>query len=188
MTGGLFETSLPLPEGLVYEPEALSFAEEQALLDSIRPLEFGEVRMHGIVARRRVIQLGWHYGFSRRALTPGREMPAFLLPIRERVGALTGTEPAAFSEALITEYAPGAAIGWHRDAPPFDVIVGVSLLSPCRFRFRRGPAGGRETRELVLAPRSIYVLDGPARTEWEHSIPPATELRYSITFRTLRPR
>jgi alkylated DNA repair dioxygenase AlkB len=92
----------------------------------------------------------------------------------------------AFSEALVTEYQPGATIGWHRDAPPFGVVGGVSLASPCRFRFRRGRPGAWETCELTLPPRSAYVLDGPARGEWQHSIPPVQALRYSITFRTIR--
>jgi alkylated DNA repair dioxygenase AlkB len=89
-------------------------------------------------------------------------------------------------EVLVTEYTPGAGIGWHRDAPMFGVVVGVSLLGACRFRFRRGKDATAETRAVELAPRSAYVLDGEARTLWQHSIPPARALRYSVTFRTLR--
>jgi len=89
---------------------------------------------------------------------------------------------------LVTEYPVGATIGWHRDAPPFGIVVGVSLLSACRFRFRRTVNDRVERAETELAPRSAYVLSGPARTEWQHSIPPTTALRYSITFRTLRRR
>jgi alkylated DNA repair dioxygenase AlkB len=87
---------------------------------------------------------------------------------------------------LVTEYTPGAGIGWHRDAPSFGVVVGVSLLGPCRFRFARGAGGARETRAVILEPRSAYVLSGPARWQWQHSIPPGKTARYSITFRTMR--
>ena len=87
---------------------------------------------------------------------------------------------------MLTEYPPGAPIGWHRDAPPFGDVIGISLLSACRFRFRRGRTGAWETTEVQLMPRSIYLLTGPARTEWEHCIPAVSALRYSITFRTLR--
>jgi alkylated DNA repair dioxygenase AlkB len=106
--------------------------------------------------------------------------------LRERAASFAAVEPTALAEALITEYSPGAAIGWHKDAYPFDLVIGISLVSASRFRFRRGKVRAWETAELPLPPRSIYVLTGPARTEWEHSIPPVKELRYSVTFRTLR--
>ena len=161
-------------------------SEHLALVEIIRTLEFHEVRMHGVVARRRVIQYGWKYTFDGARLTQGPDLPAFLLPLRDRAAALVPVPTAALSEALLTEYQPGAPIGWHRDAPGFGIVVGVSLLSACRFRFRRGPERGSERVTLTLEPRSAYVLSGPARTEWQHSIPEVDTLRYSITFRTLR--
>jgi DNA oxidative demethylase len=110
-------------------------------------------------------------------------VPAWLLPLRERAGALAGIPAEAFEEVLVTEYPTGSGIGWHRDAPMFgDAVVGVSLRAPCRMRFRREG----ETAAIELAPRSAYVLSGPARTLWQHSIPATKDLRYSITFRTLR--
>ena len=102
--------------------------------------------------------------------------------------AFAALRPADLSEGIVTEYAPGAPIGWHRDAPGFGVVVGISLLAAARFRFRRGKVGAWETVEVRLEPRSIYVLTGPARTEWQHNIPPVDALRYSVTFRTLRKR
>src|SRR5690606_40647213 len=84
------------------------------------------------------------------------------------------------------EYPPGASIGWHRDRGVFDRIIGVSLLSPCLFRLRRKRGDRWDRTSLVAVPRSVYLLSGSARTEWEHSIPPVDTLRYSITFRTLR--
>jgi alkylated DNA repair dioxygenase AlkB len=175
-----------LPDGFRYEADFLSSSEERRLVEQIRLLEFHEVRMRGVAAKRRAIQYGWKYNFESFDMTKGPAIPDFLLPIRDRAAALAGVAPDQLSEGLIMEYSPGAAIGWHRDAAGFGIVAGISLLSPCRFRFRRGRTGAWETRELRLAPRSIYLLTGPARAEWQHSIPAVRELRYSITFRTMR--
>src|SRR5919202_4401508 len=113
-------------------------------------------------------------------------IPPWLLPVRETAAELASVEPDALVEALVQRYPEGAQIGWHRDAPMFGTVVGVSLLAPARMRFRRGPAGGRSTFELELEPRSGYVLAGEARTKWQHHVPPTKALRYSITFRTVR--
>jgi alkylated DNA repair dioxygenase AlkB len=174
------------PDGFRYEADLITAAEEAAVLDEIRKLEFHAVQMRGVTARRRVIQYGWKYSFDRSRLAPGPEIPAFLLPCRDRAAAFAQVDPASLSEALLTEYQPGAPIGWHRDAPGFELIVGISLLSACRFRFRRGAGRGSERVSVALEPRSAYVLSGPARSEWQHSIPGVDALRYSITFRTLR--
>jgi alkylated DNA repair dioxygenase AlkB len=88
---------------------------------------------------------------------------------------------------MITEYAPGAGIGWHRDRPQFEDVVGVSFLAPCRFRFRQRQADGWRRASFNAEPRSAYLLRGPARRDWEHSIPRLQTLRYSITFRSFRP-
>jgi alkylated DNA repair dioxygenase AlkB len=129
-----------------------------------------------------------NYSFETFKATPGPPIPGFLLPLRERAAAFAAVDADALAEALITEYPPGAAIGWHRDAAPFDIVIGISLLSASRMRFRRGKVRAWQTREVLLPPRSAYVLTGPARTQWEHSIPPVKELRYSVTFRTMRTR
>ena len=181
----LFDDLTTLPEGFIYRPDFLDVAEERDLLEVIRSLEFREVRMHGVVARRRVIQYGWRYQFDGARLSEGPALPAFLDPLRDRAAAMARVAPDALSEALLTEYPPGAPIGWHRDAPGFGIVVGVSLLSACRFRFRRGPERGSDRLAITLEPRSAYLLAGPARSEWQHSIPEVGTLRYSITFRTL---
>ena len=167
----LFDDLQRLPEGFVYQTEFIAPAEERALLERIATVEFHAVEMRGVVARRRVIQYGWKYAFDRARLTPGPELPDFLASLRDRAAALAGVESAALSEGLLTEYAAGAPIGWHRDAPGFGIVVGISLLAACRFRFRRGPERGSERVSLTLEPRSAYVLSGPARSEWQHSIP-----------------
>lgn len=176
----------PQIEGLKYEETFIPPDEELVLLECIRSLEFNEMRMRGVVARRRVIHYGVNYSFETFRASPGPPIPDFLLPLRARAAAFAAVGEEQLAEALITEYSPGATIGWHKDAAPFDVVIGISLASTCRFRFRRGKVRAWETAEIVMPPRSAYVLDGPARREWEHSIPAVEDLRYSITFRTLR--
>jgi alkylated DNA repair protein (DNA oxidative demethylase) len=142
--------------------------------------------MRGQIARRRVVHFGWRYGYATWRIEPGPPPPEFLGSLRARVAALAGVESEKLAEVLVTEYPPGAAIGWHRDAPQFGDVVGVSLLAPCRLRFRRARGGGMATWEIALAPRSAYLLRGAARWAWQHSIPAVAALRYSVTFRTLR--
>jgi DNA oxidative demethylase len=175
------------PDGFDYYPDFLSVAEECRLIEQIAALEFSEVRMHGVTAKRRVAHFGWIYGYESWRLMPGPRLPDFLLPLRMRAATLLGREPKELSEALITEYPPGAGIGWHRDAPMFGpAVIGISLASACRFRFRRDHAGRAESRTLRLEPRALYILHGPARAQWQHSIPPTNAWRYSMTFRTVR--
>jgi alkylated DNA repair dioxygenase AlkB len=142
--------------------------------------------MRGQIARRRTAHFGWVYGYLSTRITAGPAVPAFLDTLRRRAAAISDVEPAALAEVMITEYLAGAGIGWHVDAPQFGVVVGVSLLGACRMRFQRGTGRARETRSLALAPRSLYVLDGAARWQWQHCIPPVRTPRYSVTFRTLR--
>ena len=182
----LFPEAGDLPEGFVYYDEIISTAEESALLDGVRALAFGEVRMRGQVARRRTIHFGWTYGYESWRVEPGPPLPDFLLGLRARVAPLAAVDAEALAEVLVTHYPPEAGIGWHRDAPAFGVVIGVSLLGTCRFRFQQGRGAARRTRAVTLAPRSAYVLAGAARWQWQHAIPPGRAERYSITFRTLR--
>jgi alkylated DNA repair dioxygenase AlkB len=175
------------PEGLSYRPELLTEAEERALLDELERLEFHEIRMHGVVAKRTARHFGVDYDYERRAAVQEAEpVPAWLAPVRGRAAELAGVEPEELAEILVQRYPPGAQIGWHGDAPAFGIVVGISLGSSARMRFRRDKGGMRHTFELELEPRSGYVLSGEARTAWQHHVPPAKALRYSITFRTLR--
>jgi len=182
----LFPEAADLPDGFTYHDEIVTPDEEHALVDNVRGLAFGEIRMRGQVARRRTIHFGWTYGYETWRVEPGPALPAFVLGLRDRVSGLARVAADALAEVLITHYPPGAGIGWHRDAPAFGVVIGVSLLGACRFRFQQGQGPGRRTRAITLVPRSAYVLDGAARWQWQHSIPPGREERYSITFRTLR--
>ena len=174
------------PAGLSYVPEFVSTDEERDLAERIAGLEFRDVVMHGIAARRRTVHFGWLYGYESWRIEPGPPIPEFFLPLRERAAALAQVAPEALEEVLVTQYPPGAGIGWHRDAPMFGPeVVGISLLSPCRMRFQRGKGAERKVYALELAPRSAYVLAGQARATWQHSIPRSPALRYSITFRTV---
>jgi alkylated DNA repair dioxygenase AlkB len=177
-----------LPPGFSYHPDVLTPAEEAALLTTVRGVAFGPVAMRGQVARRRTAHFGWVYGYESWRISPGPPIPDWLLPLREHVAPLAALRADALAEVLVTEYPAGAGIGWHRDAPQFGVVVGVSLLGACRMRFQRGTGASRHTCAVMLAPRSTYVITGEARQQWQHSIPPAREPRYSITFRTLRRR
>jgi alkylated DNA repair dioxygenase AlkB len=187
---GLFGADLP--EGFRYATAFVSVDEERRLADIIAGIEFANFEMRGVVARRRVAFFGATYDASLPASGP---VPEFLFGLRSRLASWADVEPAAFAMALINEYQPGAPIGWHRDAPQYGIVAGVSLLSACRMRFRRyerpglatGPRARRiATHELVLEPRSAYLMTGPSRRYYEHHIPAVSSLRYSITFRTLR--
>ena len=184
----LFE--LDLPPGFSYREDFITEADERALIDAIADVAFSDFEMRGVVARRRVAFFGQSY--DRAAAGP---MPAFLLPFRARIAEWAGVDADAFAMALINEYRPGTPIGWHRDAPQYDIVAGISVLSACRMKFRpyRSPAAAAQagarrsaTHEIALNRRSAYLMTRESRSEYEHHIPPVTEMRYSVTFRTLR--
>jgi len=184
----LFEHDLP--PGLHYRDDFITEANEGVLLDAIADLTFSDFEMRGVVARRRVAFFGQSYD----RITAG-PLPAFLLPLRAKVAQWARVDAEAFAMALINEYRPGSPIGWHRDAPQYDIVAGISLLSECRIKFRPyrsqssiAPQRTRQlaTHQIVLARRSAYLMTQESRTMYEHHIPPVAELRYSVTFRTLR--
>jgi len=191
LEGGLFGADVPV--GFRYRADFVTAAEEGQLAEAIARVEFATFEMRGVVARRRVAFFGRSYDNNGAATPP---IPAFLIPYRDRLAAWAGLDGDAFAMALINEYREGAPIGWHRDAPQYDVVAGISLLSPCRMKLRpyvapkalQGRQGPKRaaTHEITLEPRSAYLMTGESRTSYEHHIPPAASLRYSITFRTLR--
>lgn len=176
------------PEGLLYVPEVVSAEEERALLTVLEGLDLRTVTMRGQQSRRTVRHYGYDYGYESWQLVPSEPVPAALEPLRQRCAELMGTDADALAQVLVTRYPPGATIGWHRDAPMFGPAVsGVSLGADCMMRFQRRTRDGRRlVHEQPLAPRSAYVLSGPARSSWQHSIPAVPADRYSVTFRTLR--
>jgi alkylated DNA repair dioxygenase AlkB len=184
--GDLFGIAPALPDGMRYATDVLTTEEEKTLLDMLPTLPFKEFEFHGFLGKRRVVSFGWHYDFNGDGLRQAGDLPDFLLLVRERAARFAGLAPAALEHALLLDYPPGAAIGWHKDRPAFGDVIGISLLAPCLFRMRRKVGSTWERRSFTAEPRSAYLLRGPARNEWEHSIPPVNTRRYSVTFRTLR--
>jgi alkylated DNA repair dioxygenase AlkB len=175
-----------LPEGFTYEEDILSLDEERELVRQFADLPFKEFEYQGFLGKRRVVSFGWRYDFNTRELKKAGDIPEFMLPLRTKVAGITGLASDALQHMLVTEYAPGAGIGWHKDRPEFDDVIGISLLGSCVFRLRRKMGAKWERASLIAMPRSFYLIRGAARNEWQHSIPPVDSLRYSITFRTFK--
>lgn len=180
-------------EGLRYERGFLAAAEETELLRIVQALPLKEMRYKEYTARRRGIGFGGSYDFDTNRLRPGVPLPEVLHPLRARAAAWLGVAPEALAHVLIAEYKPGTPLGWHRDVPDFEEIVGVSLLGDAVMQFRPYRADGAYASQapalqVLVEPRSIYLLRGPARWGWQHGIAPTEALRYSITLRTRRDR
>jgi alkylated DNA repair dioxygenase AlkB len=183
---GQLSPATSFPEGFRYQQDLISAEDEHQLLAHVRELPFKEFEFHGFLGKRRVVSFGWRYDFNERELQQADDIPPFLQRLRRKAAEFAGLGLGDLQHVLVTEYAPGAAIGWHRDKAVFAEVVGISLLAPCRFRLRRQLGGKWQRAAINVEPRSVYLLSGPARTEWEHSIPPVEQLRYSITFRNFR--
>jgi alkylated DNA repair dioxygenase AlkB len=186
----LFDFPSDLPQGLLYQPEFVTRDEEAALLAAIAPVPLREAKFREYFAKRRVAHFHADADAPRYddggadTFTSG-PMPAFLAALRDKVARWIGVEPSAFVHALVSEYRPGTPIGWHRDKPVYGVVVGVSLAGWGRMRFRPYAAqDARHTVVLDLGPRSLYVMREAIRWQWQHSMLPTKELRYSITLRT----
>ena len=187
-TTELFPIHLPVPRGFRYVLDFLSEAEENRLLYSISKHDLQPLLFQGFEAKRKVITFGYDYSFDRRTLTKGKPIPADFQWLLDKA-AMHVQVDNDFAELLITEYPPDAVINWHRDAPPFDIIVGISLLSECIFRFRPFDKKKQNRKSIISIPlprRSLYLIQGESREAWQHSILPVRTTRYSITLRTLR--
>ncbi len=188
----LFDLPQELPNGLIYQPNFLTEAEEEYILEVIRNLPLKHPQYDEYMAKRRIMNFGWGYDFEHRKLIPGPPLPDFLQDIQEKIAGWIEIPAPRVAEALISEYTEGSAIGWHRDTEEFEMIVGISLAGWCRMRFRpvpgRSPDSTKKKKDVValeVEPRSAYIMQGPVRWDWQHSIAPTRTLRYSITFRTL---
>ena len=182
----LFDTASKFPRGFRYVGELISHAQEQRLVHHFQELEFKPFEFHGFLGKRRIVSFGWRYDFSGGGLQKTNDVPRFLEPLRRQAAAFAMLKASDLQHVLVTEYQPGAAIGWHKDRSVFGDVVGISLLSACTFRLRKKAGAGWERASIVLKPRSAYLLQNEARSAWEHSIPSVTDLRYSITFRNFR--
>jgi len=188
----LFGAAPPrLPAGMRYEEGFLTAAQEQALLGVVAALPVQEMQYKGYTARRRGASFGGSYDFDANRLEPAEPLPATLHPLREQAAQWAELDPGDLVHALVAEYRPGTPLGWHRDVPDFEDVIGVSLLSPAVMRFRPWPPESPRKADILkleVQPRSIYLLRGPSRWAWQHSVAPTEALRYSITFRTARRR
>jgi alkylated DNA repair dioxygenase AlkB len=181
------------PNGFHYRNDFITVEEEAALAGEIARVGFSTFEMRGVVARRRVAFFGRTYDRGAAGAPP---MPEFLLSLRDRVARWAEVDAPSLAMALINEYPPGAPVGWHRDAPQYGIVAGTSLLSSCRMKFRpyvppggaAASAGARRTatHDILLEPRSAYLMTAESRSAYEHHVPPVAALRYSITFRTRR--
>jgi len=179
----LFEA--PLIDGLRYDPDVISEAEEQELVSRLGELDLAPFRFQGWLGNRKTQSFGWRYDFDDVSFEPAEAIPDWLEPIRRKVAAFAQLEAQDFVHVLLARYDPGAGIGWHRDRDVFDKVVGISLNSPATLRFRQRSGTGFRRLNLHVEPRSAYLLSGEVRHGWEHRITPGERLRFSITFRTL---
>jgi hypothetical protein len=175
----------PRLAGLAQADAIIAPGEEQALIGSIDELELSPFRFHGWLGKRLTGSFGWNYDFDTARFAPTEPIPAWLLPLRAKAARFARLVPEDLAQALLIRYDIGAGIGWHRDRPVFEHVVGISLGAPATMRFRRRRAGGFDRASAGLAPRSIYHLSGEARHQWEHSIAGMEVTRWSITFRSL---
>jgi alkylated DNA repair dioxygenase AlkB len=185
----LFPDQPLLPDGFSYQPDFLSLEEETELCKAIYLLDLHPMIFQGFEAKRKVQSFGYDYSFDRRSLSKGQDIPDEFNWLVEKVSAKLGIAAEEFAELLVTEYPPGAVINWHRDAPPFDIVAGISLMTDCSFRLRpydKSLQGRQSIISLLVQKRSLYLLSGASRSEWEHSIAPVKQKRYSVTLRTLR--
>lgn len=185
----LFPVEKLYPEGFLYFPDFITEAEEQQLLNEIANIQLNTFNFQGFEAKRKVASFGYDYSFDKRTVSKGKEIPAEFDWLISRVAMKLSVSAEKFAEVLVTEYPVGSVINWHRDAPPFDVIAGISLHSDCVFRLRPQEKSKQGRGSIISIPverRSLYILQGPARSDWQHSTLPVKQVRYSITLRTMK--
>ena len=186
----LFSIEPGIPEGFHYFPDFLTQAEELELIMEIEKIPLSALIFQGFEAKRKIASFGYDWSFERRSLSKGKDIPDTFKPLLQKAANRLNLNPEDIAEVLLTEYPMGSVINWHRDAPPFDTIAGISLLSDCTFRFRPHDTtqqGRSAIISLAVKRRSLYVIQGVSRTDWQHRISPVKNVRYSITLRTLKP-
>jgi alkylated DNA repair dioxygenase AlkB len=182
----LFDDDEAGPKGLRYATDFISPASERDLIAHICELPLKPFQFGAFEGNRRVKSFGFRYDYTEQRLRESEPIPGWLQTIVRAVEGFGQLPEASIRQVLCTEYDVGVGIGWHRDKPYFDKVFGLSLGSACKFRFRRSKADKWERFTLQAEPRSLYLMDGEARQDWEHSIPGVEQRRYSITFRTMR--
>ena len=185
----LFPDDNIFPSGFIYKPGFLDQEEEEVLLKAIKNLELHNMIFQGYEAKRKTASFGYDWSFDKRVLTKGKQIPYDFNWLVEKVAAELKISKENIAELLVTEYPEGSVINWHRDAPPFDIIIGLSLQAGCIFKFRpydKSLQNRKSIRSFNIEPRSMYIMSGESRSDWEHSIAPLKSVRYSITLRTLK--
>jgi alkylated DNA repair dioxygenase AlkB len=183
---GLFAEAEAGPAGLRHTDNFIDAATEQELIARIAALPLQRFQFGAFEGNRRVAWFGYQYDYSQQRLTAAEPIPDWAAPIARQAEAWAGLGEGSVRQVLCTQYDEGVGIGWHRDKPHFDKVLGLSLGSSCKFRFRRRHGDKWQRYTLEALPRSLYLMDGEARSQWEHSIPPVEAPRYSITFRTMK--
>lgn len=186
----LFPISSHYPPGFIYIPDFITKEDESELYKEVSGIELHTFMFQGFEAKRKVASFGYDYSFEKAKLTRGKEIPPAFNKLIGMVAGELKISPDDFAELLVTQYPPGSVINWHRDAPPFDIIAGISLMADCTFRLRPHKEAVRSRKTVISFPvhrRSLYIIQGESRTDWQHSISPVKAERYSITLRTLRP-
>jgi alkylated DNA repair dioxygenase AlkB len=184
----LFPLEPSFPPGFSYAPDFITEDEEIRLSEGISKMELQAFTFQGFKANRRVASFGYDYSFENGKIARGKEIPLMFKSLIENVAAYLAIQADELAELLVTEYPPASVINWHRDAPPFDIIAGISLLEDCIFRLRPYDKVKQSRSSIIpisVKRRSLYIIRGEARTEWQHSIAPVKQTRYSITLRTL---
>ena len=182
----LFPSEPAFPEGFAYYPDFISIGEEENLLQMISKTELHTFLFQGYEAKRKVASFGYDWNFERKTLSKGKQIPTAFDFLIERVADQISVSKKSIAELLITEYPADAVINWHRDAPPFDIIAGISLLSNCIFKLRPYDKTKQKRSAVISLPvnkRSLYIIKDKARSEWEHSITAVKQTRFSITWR-----
>jgi DNA oxidative demethylase len=182
----LFNT--PVLPGLALASDIVTETEEQALIAAIDATDLSPFRFHGWTGKRLTVSYGWTYDFDTGRFQRGEAIPDWLLPFRDRAAHFAGLSTDDLVQALLIRYDPAAGIGWHKDRPAFEHVLGLSLGAPATMRFRRRRGERFERVNVPLEPRGAYHLSGEARHEWEHSIAEMEKTRWSVTFRSLAGR
>ncbi len=185
----LFDIPPQLPPGFTYTPGFITIQEEKELIDRIRSTDLNAFKFHGYEGRRRTANYGYDWSFENRTLSRGRAIPEHFQWLIGKVSDQVGLPVDHVVQLLLIEYPPGAVINWHRDAPPFGMIMGLSLHGDRVFRLRPREQKYQVRSAIISLPvaaRSLYTMDGEARWEWEHATKPEKDVRYSITMRTLK--
>jgi alkylated DNA repair dioxygenase AlkB len=185
----LFHIEPQYPEGFNYYPEFITAQEEELLVQAISELSLKTFIFRGYLAKRKVASYGYDYHFDKRSISEGMPIPDAFHTVIQKTAEFLKMPFVEFEELLVTEYPIGSVINWHRDAPPFELIAGISLHSDCNFRLRpyeKAKQGRGAILSIPVKRRSLYVMKNESREQWEHSISEMKQLRYSLTLRTLR--